>query len=37
MEMKNIIEEKIFERIMGKKPDAKEGTDNMTCIIIKFK
>lgn len=37
MSLKNIIDEKIFDKWMAKKSTAREGTDNMTCIIIKFK
>lgn len=35
--LKEIIIDNIFDKIYAKKPDADEGTDNMTCIIIKFK
>jgi serine/threonine protein phosphatase PrpC len=37
MKLDDIINEKIFQRIVGKKATSDEGTDNMTCIIIKFK
>lgn len=37
MDLKSLISEKIFQRILAKKENADEGTDNMTCIMIKFK
>lgn len=37
MPLKDIIDEKIFERLIGKKENSEYGTDNMTCICIKFK
>lgn len=37
MPLKQIIDEKIFTKWMAKKSTANEGTDNMTCIVVKFK
>lgn len=35
--LKDIIADNIFDRLVARKEDAYEGTDNMTCIIIKLK
>lgn len=37
MKLEDIIEEKIFPKWMAKNHNAREGTDNMTCIVIRFK
>lgn len=35
--LKDIIADNVFDRLIARKDDEYEGTDNMTCIIIKFK